>query len=121
MSLSLTKEGQTVAGLEPKDFALLDNEQPQNIFSFQAVDGKTTKPDPPVEVILVIDTMNLPASQVPLAKNEAEKFLRRNHGSILPNLCRFTFFPARVFRLCPDPPLMETPWLTRSLVDESYR
>ena len=76
------KEGQTVAGLEPKDFTLLDNEQPQKILSFQAVDGKTTKPDPPVEVILVIDTMNLPTSQVPLAKNEAEKFLRRNHGHL---------------------------------------
>ncbi len=76
------KKGQLVAGLEPKDFTLLDNEQPQNILSFQAVDGKTTKPDPPVEVILVIDTMNLPISQVPLAKSEAEKFLRRNHGHL---------------------------------------
>jgi VWFA-related protein len=76
------KEGQTVAGLEPKDFTLLDNEQAQKIFSFQAVDGKTTKSDPPVEIILVIDTMNLPTSQLPLAKNEAEKFLRRNHGHL---------------------------------------
>jgi VWFA-related protein len=76
------KEGKPVAGLASKDFTLLDNEQPQKILSFQAIDGKTTNPDPPVEVILVIDTMNLPTSQIPLAKSEAEKFLRRNHGHL---------------------------------------
>jgi len=76
------KEGKPVAGLEPKDFMLLDNEQPQKILFFQAVDGKTIKPDPPVEVILVIDTMNLSTRQVPLAKSEAEKFLRKNHGHL---------------------------------------
>jgi VWFA-related protein len=76
------KEGKPAAGLEPQDFTLLDKEQPQKILSFQAIDGRTTNPDPPVEVILVIDTMNLPASQVPLAKNEAEKFLRRNQGHL---------------------------------------
>ena len=76
------KEGKPVSGLEPRDFTLLDNEHPQKILSFQAVSGKTTQPDPPGEVILVIDTMNLPTSQVPLAKSEAEKFLRRNHGHL---------------------------------------
>ncbi len=76
------QSGRSVADLKPTDFTLLDNEQPQKTLSFQAIDGKTTTPDPPVEVILVIDTMNLPTSQVPLAKNEAEKFLRRNHGHL---------------------------------------
>jgi VWFA-related protein len=76
------QSGRSVAGLKPTDFTLLDNEQPQKILSFRAIDGKTTKPDAPVEVILVIDTMNLPTSQVPLAKSEAEKFLRRNHGHL---------------------------------------
>jgi VWFA-related protein len=76
------QSGKSVAGLKPTDFTLLDNEEPQRILSFQAVDGRTTKPDPPVEVILVIDTMNLPTSQVPLAKSEAEKFLRRNQGHL---------------------------------------
>ena len=76
------KSGKSVAGLESKDFTLLDKGQPQNIVSFQGVDGRTASSDPPVEVILVVDTMNLPSSQVPLAKNEAEKFLRRNHGHL---------------------------------------
>jgi VWFA-related protein len=76
------QSGKSVAGLKPTDFTLLDNEQPQKILSFQAVDGKTTKPDPSVEVILVVDTVNLPPLQIPLAKSEAEKFLRRNHGHL---------------------------------------
>jgi VWFA-related protein len=76
------QSGKSVAGLKPTDFTLLDNEQPQKILSFQAFDGVTAQPDPPLEVILVIDTVNLPASQVPLAKSEAEKFLRRNHGQL---------------------------------------
>jgi VWFA-related protein len=76
------QSGKSVAGLKPADFTLLDNEQPQKILSFQAIDGTTTDPDPPLEVILVIDTVNLPTSQVPLAKSEAEKFLRRNHGQL---------------------------------------
>jgi VWFA-related protein len=74
--------GKSVAGLTPADFTLLDNEQPEKLLSFQKFDGTTARPDPPVEVILVIDTMNLPTSQVPLAKSEAEKFLRQNHGHL---------------------------------------
>ncbi len=76
------QSGKSVAGLKPADFTLLDNEQRQKNLSVQAIDGETANPDPPVEVILVIDTMNLPASQVPLAKSEAEKFLRRNRGQL---------------------------------------
>lgn len=76
------QSGKSIAGLKPTDFTLLDNEQRQKNLSVQAIDGKTIKPDPPLEVILVIDTVNLPASQVPLATSEAEKFLRRNHGQL---------------------------------------
>jgi VWFA-related protein len=76
------QSGKSVAGLKPTDFTLLDNNQPQKILSFQAIDGRTTELDPTAEVILVIDTMNLPTSQVLLAKSEAEKFLRRNQGHL---------------------------------------
>jgi VWFA-related protein len=76
------KSGKSVAGLEPKDFTLLDNDQPQRILSFQAFDGTTPKPDPLVEVILLIDTLNLPPNQIPLAKSEAERFLRQNSGHL---------------------------------------
>ena len=76
------KAGRPVGGLESKDFTLLDNGEPQKIISFQAFDGATSQADPRVEIILVVDTVNLPTSQVPLAKSEAEKFLRRNHGHL---------------------------------------
>jgi hypothetical protein len=95
------QSGKSVAGLKPTDFTLLDNEQPQKILSFETFNGEAIKPDPPVEVILVIDTVNLPTNQIPLAKSEADKFLRRNHGHLgptcfaLPSFRRGAFVYAR--------------------------
>jgi hypothetical protein len=57
------KSGKPVTALEPKDFTLWENDQPDKILSFHAFDGISAKPDPPVEVILLIDTVNLPAKQ----------------------------------------------------------
>ena len=76
------KSGKSVPGLKPSDFTLLDNGEPEKILSFQAFDGISARPDPPVEVILVIDTLLLPPHLIPLAKNEVEKFLRRNNGHL---------------------------------------
>ena len=53
------KSGKPVAGLEQRDFTLLDNKQPQKIVSFQAVEGGTATADPPVEVILLVDQSTL--------------------------------------------------------------
>jgi VWFA-related protein len=76
------KSGKSVAGLEPRDFTLLDNGLPEKILSFQSFDGITTRPDPPVEVILVIDTLNLPPDKSFLAKSGVERFLRQNNGHL---------------------------------------
>ena len=76
------KSGKSVPGLKSSDFTLLDNGEPEKVLSFQAFDGITAKPDPPVEVIFVIDTLFLPPHLIPLAKNEVEKFLRRNNGHL---------------------------------------
>ena len=76
------KSGKSVPGLKPSDFTLLDNGEPEKILSFRSFDGITAKPDPPVEVILVIDTLFLPQHLIPLAKSEVEKFLRRNNGHL---------------------------------------
>src|ERR1700733_12400773 len=48
--------GRPVAGLAPMDFTLLDDGQPQQIRTFQTL-GRT---DPNVEVILLIDTLDMP-------------------------------------------------------------
>lgn len=72
--------GKAIAGLEPTDFKLLDNGEAQKILSFRSFDGVQVKPDPPVEVFLMFDTVNLPFSQVSFARQEIERFLRTNGG-----------------------------------------
>jgi VWFA-related protein len=87
------KPGNPISGLRSGDLTLLDNGQPQKILSFQGFDGTTAKPDPPVEVILVIDTVNLSQEQVASAKNSVEKLLRVNEGHLAQ--------PVQVFLLSP--------------------
>ena len=74
--------GKPVTGLTPKDFTLLDNGQPRKIVTFHAFDGIKVKPDPPAEVILVIDTVNLQPKQVDRAQEEILKFLHQNGGRL---------------------------------------
>jgi VWFA-related protein len=77
------KNGSPVTGLRQQDFALRDNGQPGKLVSWQAFDGVTASPAPPVEVILVIDELNLPAALVSAANDEARNFLQQNHGHLL--------------------------------------
>ena len=77
--------GRPVAGLTPMDFTLLDDGQPQQIRTFQTLG----RPDPNVEVILLIDTLDMPE---PLAWQErvaVDEFLRRNGGNLTHRLSVF--------------------------------
>lgn len=75
--------GKPVPGLESKDFTLLDDNQPAKILSFSAFYPTAAKPDPPVEVILVIDMINRPSKDVSDdEQHEVEKFLRQNGGHL---------------------------------------
>jgi VWFA-related protein len=74
--------GKPFMGLEPPDFKLLDDNQPRKILSFRSFDGITVKPDPPVEVILLVDTANLPFQQVSFTRQEIAKFLFQNGGHL---------------------------------------
>ncbi|HXP06875.1 MAG TPA: VWA domain-containing protein [Acidobacteriaceae bacterium] len=85
------ESGNPVSGLRSIDLTLLDNGQPQKILSFQ--DGTTAKPDPPVEVILVIDTVNLTQEQVAAAKSSVEKLLRANEGHLAQPVQLFLLSP----------------------------
>jgi VWFA-related protein len=76
------KSGKTIPGLGPNDFTLLDNGQPQKILSFSGFDGNASKPDPPVAIILVIDTIEMPGYLAGLEREGVEKFLRRNGGHL---------------------------------------
>jgi VWFA-related protein len=76
------KSGKPVSGLELKDFTLLDNNLPAKILSFHAVDGTAHKAHPPVEVILLIDTVNETHQQVAFVRQEIQKYLRQNDGHL---------------------------------------
>ena len=79
-----------MADLEPFDFSLLDNDQPRKILSFRRTDGAAgSKFDPPVELIVVIDAVNLPYQFVTTQRLEVEKYLRLNNGQLA--------FPTSVF------------------------
>jgi VWFA-related protein len=77
--------GGPVAGLEQKDFTLLDNKKARPILSFRAVNGITgngTAADPPVEVVLLVDVANTPLKVVGDERDQIASFLRRNGGSL---------------------------------------
>ncbi len=74
--------GKPVTGLQPWDFEILDNNQPRKVLSFRAFSDAGVKPDPPVEVILVIDLVNLPFQQVAITRQEIERFLKANDGHL---------------------------------------
>jgi VWFA-related protein len=74
--------GKAVTGLEPWDFKILDNGQPRKLVSFRRFDGVQAKPEPPVEVVLVIDMLNLPFQQVAYVRTQVDAFLRQSGGEL---------------------------------------
>lgn len=82
--------GKPVGDLGPTELTLLDNNQPRKIFSFRRTDSAAgSRFDPPVEVILVIDAVNMPYQAVTRQRLDVEKFLRLNNGQLA--------FPTSVF------------------------
>jgi VWFA-related protein len=77
------KSGEPVSGLQPGDFKLFDNKQPQELVSVAAAGGVNAKADPPVEIILLIDDIN--ASQVTIHEelNWLHKYLDQASGGQL--------------------------------------
>ncbi|HEY6489778.1 MAG: VWA domain-containing protein [Terracidiphilus sp.] len=74
--------GDPVSGLSGADFSLLEDGRPQNILSFQAFDGRGTLSEPPVKLILLIDTIELPEN---LARDErlaVTAYLRHRGGRL---------------------------------------
>ena len=77
------KSGVPIHGLQKQDFTLLDDDQPQNILSFQAVDGGApTTADLPVEIVLVVDAVNASFQAVTYERTEIRKFLLQNGGKL---------------------------------------
>ena len=73
--------GKPISGLQQQDFTILDNNQPQKMTSFDALQGATA--DPPVEVVLLVDLVNTTSfSRVAYERQEIDKFLRQNNGQL---------------------------------------
>lgn len=75
------KSGKPVPGLDVADFTLLDNNQPSKIVSFHAYDG-TAQSDPPVEAMILFDTVNTTFSDIAFARQQVQEFLRRDGGRL---------------------------------------
>jgi VWFA-related protein len=74
--------GKPFPDLQPMDFKILDDNQPRKILSFRSYDGVNVKPNPTVEVILLVDTVNLPFAQISFIHQEIARFLRQNGGHL---------------------------------------
>ncbi len=74
------KAGKPVPGLQQDDFTLLDNKKPARITGFRAVEG--VKAETPVEVIILVDAVNTSFIKVAFARDQIEKFLKRDGGEL---------------------------------------
>ena len=73
--------GHPVSGLKPGDFTVLENGKPRDILSFVG-HGIASKPNPPVETIIVIDMGNMRPEAGSQAKDDIVRFLQRNQGHL---------------------------------------
>lgn len=78
----MDEAGKLVSGLDPQDFTLLENGQPQKILSFHAFDGISGKPDSSVQVIFLIDTLDTPPILALHERGEVARFLQQNDGHL---------------------------------------
>jgi VWFA-related protein len=76
------KSGKPQTGLQQQDFTLLDNKTPQKILSFQAVDEPGAPATPPVEVVLVMDTVNTSPQTIANERLQVQKYVRQNGGKL---------------------------------------
>jgi VWFA-related protein len=76
------KSGNPAAGLQQGDFTILDNKRQQTIASFSATGESSNTEDAPGRVVFVLDTVNTSFRAVGHAREQLEKFLRRNDGQL---------------------------------------
>ena len=73
-----TKDDRLVSNLRQQDFTILDNKSPRPITSFRVV----TSAQEPVEVIVLIDAVDTPYEMVSYARDQTERFLKANEGTL---------------------------------------
>ena len=72
------KSGKPVAGLQEKDITVLDNKVERPITSFKEFDGSQE----PIEVILVIDSVNTSFTTIAYERTQLDTFLKENGGKL---------------------------------------
>ncbi len=72
------ESGPPMKGLQQSDFTILDNDVPQTITSFAAVDGQQAG----IEVILVLDAVNIGSPATANAYEEIKRFLKSDRGRL---------------------------------------
>ena len=72
------KSGPVGASLQRQDFTLLDNKVPRTITTFKPITGR----EAPMQVIVVIDTVNATAQNVSYERIEIDKFLHAEGGHL---------------------------------------
>ena len=72
------KSGAPVAGLQEKDFTILDNKVERPIISFHAHDGSQE----PIRVILLIDSVNTNFTTIAYERTQLDKFLHADGGHL---------------------------------------
>lgn len=74
--------GNPVPGLTESDFRLFENGREQKILSFQAFTGEGAGTEPPVKVILLIDTLDIPPELAREERYAVTYYLRKNGGQL---------------------------------------
>jgi VWFA-related protein len=89
LDVSVTKaDGEPVSGLSREDFELLDEGLPQKILSFHAFSEQSAGPEPPVQVILFLDTLCriypscMSKADALRAQAGIEAFVRQDNGHL---------------------------------------
>jgi VWFA-related protein len=73
-----SKSGSAVSDLQKQDFTVLDNKIPKTITSFHAWSGTKA----PVQVILVVDTVNTPYQTLIQVRSQIDRFLNADGGDL---------------------------------------
>jgi hypothetical protein len=74
--------GKPAPKLRQSDFNLHESSRIQNVILFRAFDGQGTGSEPPVKVILLIDTLDLPVDLARLERDAVETYLRKDGGHL---------------------------------------
>jgi VWFA-related protein len=91
------KAGKPVTGLQEQDFTVLDDKLAQKVDSFRAVEAASA----PLRVILLMDAVNTSFQAMARERQEIEKFLRENNGT-LAQATSVAFFTDKETKILPD-------------------